>query len=509
MTTDDFGAPLPTEAHTVEGLVFNPSDNQWKLRDTAGSLTVKWRRFDSWMAPSLVHSFRHVLLWYVENRALSTARNIHDRLTALLTAISASGSSAVKSITQAHLQSYRSSLKPSEEWKLATLSGFFRRWSDQGHPGVDPSAVGFLEEITLKGNFKGIAVSTSDPTTGPFTVVEASAINAAVSDALATGRISLRQYCITVLMAALGSRAVQFAALKCCDLRPPDPEGGSSQWILDVPRAKQRYESARTQFRPRPLVPEIAELLQSQIEDVYLQAADKGDTGVDPSQLPIFPNWTAIGAPNLQYHSTGGELGSELSKALKTIDARSERTGEAIAITARRFRYTVGTRAAEEGLGEYVIAELLDHTDVQQVAVYVMATQKIVDRIEKAVAMQLAPLAQAFAGVLISDEREAVRGDDPKSRIRDRDTMACVGNCGRHSFCSASAPIACYTCRRFQAWVDAPHDQILDGLLQERDRVLEVTGDLRIASVNDRTILAVAQVVHMCHARRQGASDAR
>ncbi len=120
MTTDDFGAPLPTEAHTVEGMVFNPSDDQWKLRDTAGSLTVKWRRFDRWMAPSLVHSFRHVLLWYVENRALSTARNIHDRLTALLTAISASGSSAVKSITQAHLQSY-AAIREKDYERLASV----------------------------------------------------------------------------------------------------------------------------------------------------------------------------------------------------------------------------------------------------------------------------------------------------------------------------------------------------------------------------------------------------
>lgn len=246
MTTDDFGTPLPTEAYTLEGMVFNPSGERWKLRDTAGILKVDWRRFDRWMAPRLVHSFKHVLLWYVENRALSTARNIHDRLTALLIAMAASGVPVVKAFTQAHLQNYRSSLKPSEEWKLATLSAFFRRWSDQGHPGVDPAAVEFLEEITLKGNLKGIAVSTSDPTTGPFTVVEASTISSAVSDALATGQITLRQYCITVLMAALGSRAVQFAALKCCDLRPPDPEGGSPQWILDVPRAKQRYESART-----------------------------------------------------------------------------------------------------------------------------------------------------------------------------------------------------------------------------------------------------------------------
>ena len=511
MTIDDTGAPLPIEARTVEGMLFNPADERWQLRDAAGSLSITWIRFDRWLMPGLKRSIQHVLLWYVENRSLSLAQNIHNYLIAFLTAIQPSAAPKLASFNKAHVQNYRSRLQPGQQWILGVLSGFFVRWSRQGHPGVDAETIEFLKEVKFRGNRKGEAVSTSDPQKGPFTEIEAATIAAATGDALATGRLSLRQYCLSVLMAALGSRSVQFAALKCCDLEPPDlgRTDAAPTWILKMPRAKQRLQAARTQFKPRPLVPELAELLQSHIEDVQAAYASAHDTETDLSELPIFPNWKHSGAPSLQYHSTGTELGSELKAALSTIDARSERTGEAIAITARRFRYTVGTRAAEEGLGEYVIAELLDHTDVQQVAVYVMATQKIVDRIEKAVAMQLAPLAQAFAGVLISSESEAVRGDDPKSRIRDRDTMACVGNCGRHSFCSASAPIACYTCRRFQAWVDAPHDQILDGLLRERDRVLEVTGDLRIASVNDRTILAVAQVVHMCHAKRQGASDAR
>jgi hypothetical protein len=72
-----------------------------------------------------------------------------------------------------------------------------------------------------------------------------------------------------------------------------------------------------------------------------------------------------------------------------------------------------------------------------------------------------------------------------------------VGNCGKFGFCGFLAPIACYTCNNFNAWLDGPHEKILHTLIEERDR-LSSTADKRIAAVNDRTILAVAQVVEAC-----------
>ena len=84
--------------------------------------------------------------------------------------------------------------------------------------------------------------------------------------------------------------------------------------------------------------------------------------------------------------------------------------------------------------------------------------------------------------------------------------MKPMGNCGKHGFCGFLAPIACYTCVNFQPWLDGPHEAVLDYLIGERDRLAAQT-DLRIASVNDRTILAVAEVVRLCEARRSGAAD--
>jgi hypothetical protein len=72
-----------------------------------------------------------------------------------------------------------------------------------------------------------------------------------------------------------------------------------------------------------------------------------------------------------------------------------------------------------------------------------------------------------------------------------------MGKCGLKSFCGFNAPIACYTCKSFKAWLDGPHEAVLHHLIKERERLLETSGK-RIASVNDRTILAVAAVIQRC-----------
>ena len=112
--------------------------------------------------------------------------------------------------------------------------------------------------------------------------------------------------------------------------------------------------------------------------------------------------------------------------------------------------------------------------------------------------------------VIIKNESEALRRDDPASRICDprfEPTMKPMGNCGQHGFCGQLAPISCYTCRNFQPWLDGPHEAVLNHLVSERERLMMAT-DARIASINDRTILAVAEVVRRCEEIRSEMSEA-
>ena len=48
---------------------------------------------------------------------------------------------------------------------------------------------------------------------------------------------------------------------------------------------------------------------------------------------------------------------------------------------------------------------------------------------------------------------------------------------------------------------------MLDHLIAERNRLMEITGDERIAHANDRTIAAVAQVVLKCREIKDDNTD--
>ena len=148
-----------------------------------------------------------------------------------------------------------------------------------------------------------------------------------------------------------------------------------------------------------------------------------------------------------------------------------------------------------------VIAELLDHSDNQNAGVYIENIPEHVENLDKAVGHQMAHYAQAFAGVLVDSENAAKRGDDFNSRVKAGGDG--IGTCGSYGFCGASVPIPCYTCMHFQPWLDGPHESVYEDLISERLRLFDVTGDKQIAAVNDRSILAVADVIQRCRARKE------
>jgi len=343
-----------------------------------------------------------------------------------------------------------------------------------------------------------------DPNKGPFTDIEWESVQQALNDAYARNGVSLQEYVLVWLFALLGLRPTQYARLKLCDVSVATSEkDGAFVYSIRVPRAKTREGNPRAQFADRVLIPQVGEVvleLTSQVEARFVGILD------DPRQAPLFPLGHEGSAPiGFEYHATTEQIRNKLARVLNALKVVSERTGKPMNIMATRFRRTLGTRAAAEGHGELVIAELLDHSDTQNVGVYVNATPAIIERIDKAIAMRMAPLAQAFAGKLINGPAEATRATDSSSNISAphiTKSFKSIASCGMHGFCGFLKPVACYTCRSFEPWVDGPHEAVLDHLLAERERLL-LTTDSRIASINDRTILAVAEVVHRCEQARR------
>ena len=177
----------------------------------------------------------------------------------------------------------------------------------------------------------------------------------------------------------------------------------------------------------------------------------------------------------------------------------SERTGRLLNFTGYRFRYTIGTRAAREGAGILTIARLLDHSDTQNVHVYVQNIPEFAIEISKIMNQPLAQYASAFAGKVVRDESEANKENKGATRIPCREKDCDVGSCGSNSFCQDYAPIACYLCSKFRPWAKAPHHLVLEWLIDERKRLQVATNqDMEIVAINDRAIIAVCQVIKLC-----------
>jgi hypothetical protein len=204
-------------------------------------------------------------------------------------------------------------------------------------------------------------------------------------------------------------------------------------------------------------------------------------------------------------HLLSNEITRTLEAAVAKLNIISHRTGEPLKVNTRRFRRTYGTRAVEEGASPLELAVMLDHSALGNVQAYFETRASQVNRLDAAVALKLAPIADAFMGRIVRSEADAVNGNDPSKRIpwyrRHRDRLpekaGNLGTCGSGP-CGLFAPISCYTCARFQPWRDGPHREVLDWLCTERERKQADRLDPQMIKIHDTTILAVAEVVRRC-----------
>lgn len=498
----DADVPLPVDATSRDGVRFDASGMLWRLRTPTSNFSFDFdaMRLEVFEAP---RSLRAVILWYLANKAGDSAYNAFDRLRHFFDYFDGS----IRVISSEHVLNYWDSLAANRKWYLGSLASVFRHWQRLGYPGIDPNAVRLLDTMTIPGNSKGDAVLTMDPDEGPFTDAERGAIIAALASACEKRTITREEYVLGLLLSALAPRPIQLSALKVCDLTVTKGTDGIETYTLRVPRAKQRDRGIRELFRVRPLYEDIGRVVLDHAN--IIRGAFDGVLD-DPDEAPMFlaDEDTLDFATGFEFHASAEVIGARVRELFRKLDVKSERTGRPIKVFATRFRRTLGTNAAREGFSPLVIADLLDHSDTQNVGVYTEATPEIIERIDRAIALRMAPLAQAFAGRVVKDWREAERGDDPSSRImapQPDPQGRPVGNCGKHGDCRLPCPIACYTCLHFHAVSDGPHEVVLAYLIAEREKHMKT--DRRIAQVNDRTIFAVAQVVLTCQRMREAGQE--
>lgn len=490
---------FPHIIKTKNGIRISPWKNDWCYRDTLKDVSLYFSRLP--VEQSLRDAIKYTFIWYAENRSPFYLIRIYEGLLRFFN-YNAKSIPIISMINIELITAYKSSLSQNNEYLLGGIVGFFKRMYRHNIGGITNDAMGLIEKLSFKGNTKGSHILTMDPERGPFSEIELQAIYSRLYDSYRQKIIPLGDFLLIWLFSAMGHRPIQYAALRIRDFQINLNSKEDEIFSLDIPRAKQRNACTRSIFRSRLLISDIGRKFVEYTSFIKTKAHSLGIA--DPSEFPMFPaaQKDFEAPPGFEWHQTSQALSLHAKHIVSSLGIQSERTGQRLNVPPQRFRYTVGTRAAIEGHGELVIAELLDHTDIQSVGVYVKAVPELIEKFTPKLALQLAPLANAFKGKIIRNESEGKIPGDPSLRIfalQHTGSMKPTGSCGQHRLCKLLEPLACYTCRSFQPWLDGPHETVLERLIEDRERIFASTnGDKRVASINDFTMLAVAEVVRQC-----------
>jgi len=487
---------------SFNGYEFDIYSDVWKLNRNKELRVDFIASFDQ----RIQEDIRSTLVYFAENKSGAHAANVCREIKAYL-------NNGFKTFTQEGVIAFKAnfSLKR-DEYRVAVLRVFLKQLYFLEFDAVNDQLFELLTSWKLSGNDKGIAVLSLDAEEGPFSDIEFESIRFGLDNKYAESVISAEEYSLAQLFAATGRRPIQIASLKIGDLRIDSEILDAPVFMLSIPKAKVRGRGFRAEFTDFAVIESIGQVLRVHIENVKMIAERQIGRVLSKEcseLLPMFPSdlkqlkdlfdidmKVALGTDVAHWKTS--KITYQLKSVIDKLQITSERTGKPLKMTGYRFRYTLGTRAAREGAGILTIATLLDHVDTQNTKVYVANVPEHAATISEIMNGSLMRYASAFQGDVVESEDDVFTTTSGAQRIRTNDSRDNIGSCGTNAMCHDYAPVACYTCPKFNAWRDAPHYRVLKWLLDERERIIQETNDLGIAAINDRAIYAVTQVMKRC-----------
>lgn len=480
-------SPLPASVLSFDGQLVDTTPEIWRFRsslDGGKRIALHWAQQDE--LNILSPRARHLLkLYFADRIARKKARTIENDFRMFLRLQEWLHSRTQPQVEWADLNEglVRSFLQHGVEHTadkgndFSRLRTFYRWGVARQYRDFDPAFLDILLSITAVGNAKGHSVRFRDVVRGPFSPDELMMISRAIQKGLGT----VQNRAVVMLHLELGHNPNASVRLRNSDLIRYETKSGVA-WQLDVPRVKKRIPRRETKRRP------ISGALGSLLESMQEGTPDE----------PLL-HWLPASNPE-------AAINLAMRRFAQAADLISSRTQLRLRMNARRFRFSIATHMAEEGASLFHIAEILDHTDTQNVRVYVETASSIADPVASATDDALTPLVRRFQGRIIeSDEHLHANGHSnrripaavPHLGIPHLDVGG-IGLCGRDAhregLCHLLPPLSCYLCPSFAALRTGPHRQMLESI-DEFLRRHEQLSDRRILLQLDQVRMAIRQAI--------------
>jgi integrase len=431
-------------------------------------------------------------------------------------------------ITQFTAENYPLLIEKMSDSEVNMFRTFLVLWHRLGYPGIDSETIDIVNLLVRPSPKTQRRVTSGDPTKGWYTEQEYDDLVSTYWNDYECEAVSLRSSVALLLNAQYGRRGLQKAQLKICDFESSGETDGVTGKRVAFPGVKDRGSAGwfrDSKFEVHPMGDDLWELCQLQIEssinsfETFLQ---RELTSAEREQLPFFQLIHPQGWKNRAYsaekqttlleqlesptwHVSASSMAQILIRDYGS-PVMSALTGELVHEFGYRMRYTRARQLARMGVPRKTLSYWMGHESLKSIEAYYNDPAEGARLLNESMKIILAPLAQAFSGSIRDKESDAIRGSDLSSRI-ELDGRKGVGTCGEFGFCSASVPVPCYRCTKFQPWVYGPHEEVLFRLLdrQEEENNIHLPSKARRMLVPlqlDKDIDAVKLVIRLCDLRK-------
>lgn len=438
------------------------------------------------------------------------------------------------SITSFTSENYQLLAKNANDETVNTFRNLLNLWYRLGYPGVDSTTIDIVNMLRRPARKVRRRVISDDVTEGWYTDQEYEDLVDSYWNDYEAGRVNLRSTVARLLNAQFGRRGAQLAGLKIMDFEFDGETDGITGRRIAFPGVKDR--GAEEWFRGskvdvHPLGDDLWKICELQAQSsirVFEKKLGRTISEEERKQLPFFepakfpkkysvelrdpsfPFTTLL--PTAHFHLNSAAI-SQLLIRMTGSPPTSHRTGEPIREFAYRMRYTRARQLARLGVPRLTLQYWLSHEDRTSLEHYYSDPAEEARQLNEEVKLILGPLAQAFAGTVRDKESDASRGSNPANRV-ELDGRLNVGSCGMHGYCSASVPIPCYHCAKFEPWVHGPHDEVLIRLIErqeEENNIYLPSKARRILTPLQlkKDIQAVQLVIRLCDARKREIAQAQ
>lgn len=462
---DELPAVPPFETDRYRNRV-DTSGEEWRIFDPSAPALLNWNQLPD---GSTKHGLKLWICFSIRSHSPIESGNQFHEIYSTLRLLD-SPPPELEQLDLGWWKSLRQMLREQNaEYRLKRVRRWYLWMADQELPGIEPETALAIEQWAIPGNVSGEAVESRDKDAGPLSDRQF----AALIQMLRREQPPSLGQAATMLCVDLGPNPKALCLLEERDLHSfSDPNMPDKKiYQLDVPRIKKRLD--RRETKRRRIDPATGAVLERIIASN--QARYGGPNPKRPILVCNAPRPSRSNRPDFHrfaLHHTSLEIRNLVQEYGLDNDLRASGGGDSsFAIYPRRLRYTFACRLAAQGAPAKLIAELLDHSDLQHVMVYVETAGKMVGRLSAALDAQMRPIVDMFMGRIINTDSEAVP-NDPRAQIPGRSfegrQLGGIGVCGSGTLCKLMPPLTCYVCEHFQPKKDAPHSDMLKAAHQLR-----------------------------------------